>query len=216
MAQDIVIYGIGGFGREVMQTVLDLGSDVWRPLGWLDDATEVDEVHGQPVLGSADWLREHPEVAVTVAIGSSAARSRVNQRITKLGHDNFATLVHPSAYVGRNVTLGKGTTVAPGVTLTTDLVVGEHNLLNVGCVLGHDVQTDSTVSIAPNTVIGGGSHLEEGVEFGMGAGARPNSVIGEWTVVGAGAFVSKDLPANVLAVGVPAKAIREFEPGWHF
>jgi acetyltransferase-like isoleucine patch superfamily enzyme len=37
--------------------------------------------------------------------------------------------------------------------------------------------------------------------------------IGEDTVVGAGAVVTRDLPAGVVAVGVPARVLREIGPG---
>jgi maltose O-acetyltransferase len=47
------------------------------------------------------------------------------------------------------------------------------------------------------------------VWLGGGVIVCPGVTIGENTVVGAGAVVNKDLPANVLAVGNPARAIRE-------
>jgi acetyltransferase-like isoleucine patch superfamily enzyme len=39
----------------------------------------------------------------------------------------------------------------------------------------------------------------------VGVGVIPDRTIGEWTVVGAGAAVVHDLPAHVVAVGVPAR-----------
>jgi acetyltransferase EpsM len=38
--------------------------------------------------------------------------------------------------------------------------------------------------------------------------------VGEWTIVGAGAVVIADLPADVTAVGVPARIIRHRPAGW--
>jgi acetyltransferase-like isoleucine patch superfamily enzyme len=40
-------------------------------------------------------------------------------------------------------------------------------------------------------------------------------VIGPWTIVGAGAAVTGDLPANCTAVGVPARPIKTRPDGWH-
>jgi acetyltransferase-like isoleucine patch superfamily enzyme len=49
---------------------------------------------------------------------------------------------------------------------------------------------------------------EDGVYVGTGAKIINQLEIGEYTIVGAGAVVSKTLPAHCTAVGVPAKAIK--------
>jgi acetyltransferase-like isoleucine patch superfamily enzyme len=48
----------------------------------------------------------------------------------------------------------------------------------------------------------------------MGAKIIQGISIGPWTVVGAGAAVVRDLPANVTAVGVPARVIKTKEEFW--
>jgi maltose O-acetyltransferase len=51
--------------------------------------------------------------------------------------------------------------------------------------------------------------IGDNVWLGGGAIVCPGVTIGENTVVGAGAIVSRDLPAGVVAVGVPARVVRE-------
>jgi maltose O-acetyltransferase len=51
--------------------------------------------------------------------------------------------------------------------------------------------------------------IEDNVWIGGGAIVLPGVTIGENTVVGAGAVVTRDLPANVVAVGNPARVVRE-------
>ena len=51
--------------------------------------------------------------------------------------------------------------------------------------------------------------IADGVWLGGGAIVCPGVTVGENTVVGAGAVVVKDLPAGVLAVGNPARPIRD-------
>ena len=48
--------------------------------------------------------------------------------------------------------------------------------------------------------------------LGGGVIVCPGVSIGENTVVGAGAVVTRDLPANVVAVGNPARVVRQLEP----
>lgn len=51
--------------------------------------------------------------------------------------------------------------------------------------------------------------IGDNVWLGGGVIALPGVTIGDNTVVGAGAIVSKSLPANVVALGQPAKVVRE-------
>ncbi|MEV7225682.1 sugar O-acetyltransferase [Polymorphospora sp. NPDC051019] len=54
--------------------------------------------------------------------------------------------------------------------------------------------------------------IGDNVWLGSGAIVLPGVTIGENTVVGAGAVVTRDLPANVVAVGNPARVVREIDP----
>jgi acetyltransferase-like isoleucine patch superfamily enzyme len=56
--------------------------------------------------------------------------------------------------------------------------------------------------------LGGGSTLEAGVFAGTCATVLPRVQVGENTTIGAGTVVTRDLPANCTAVGVPAKVIK--------
>ena len=55
--------------------------------------------------------------------------------------------------------------------------------------------------------------LGEGVKIGTSAVILPGVRVGAWSIVGAGAVVTRDIPDNVTAVGVPAKVIRRHEKG---
>jgi galactoside O-acetyltransferase len=52
-------------------------------------------------------------------------------------------------------------------------------------------------------------HIEAGVWVGSGAVILPGVTIGENAVIGAGSVVTRDIPANVVAVGNPCRVIRE-------
>jgi maltose O-acetyltransferase len=53
--------------------------------------------------------------------------------------------------------------------------------------------------------------IADNVWLGGGAIVCPGVTIGEDTVVGAGAVVTRDLPAGVVAAGVPARVVREID-----
>jgi acetyltransferase-like isoleucine patch superfamily enzyme len=92
--------------------------------------------------------------------------------------------------------------------ITTNIVVGRHVLLNLGCTIGHDAVLGDFSSLMPQVNLGGGSTLQEGVFAGTNATVLPRVCIGPNTIIGAGTVVTRDLPANCTAVGVPAKVIQ--------
>jgi serine acetyltransferase len=91
--------------------------------------------------------------------------------------------------------------------LTTNIRLGRHVLLNLGCTVGHDAVLEDFCSLMPHANVGGEAHLEAGVYLGTNATVINRVRVGARTIVGAGAVAVRDLPADCTAVGVPAKAI---------
>ncbi|MXV18134.1 acetyltransferase [Deinococcus xianganensis] len=216
----IVIVGTGGHAREIHELIEDInaaGPAAWEIMGWLDSnaAAHGTTVHDLPVLGDVDWLQANPDVYVTVAIGAPPVRRRVVERIRAVGHTRFATLIHPTALIGRRVEIGEGTVICAGVITSTDYRLGQHVLLNRMATVAHDDDLHDFVTIAPSAVISGNVTIGEGTDLGTNATVNQGVEIGAWTIVGSGAVVTKSLPANCTAVGAPAKPIKERPEGWH-
>lgn len=55
-------------------------------------------------------------------------------------------------------------------------------------------------------------HICKGVHVGMGTIIMPGVTIGEGAIIGAGALVTKDIPAWTVAVGQPAKVVKQIQP----
>ncbi len=87
--------------------------------------------------------------------------------------------------------------------------------MNLAVTIGHDSSLGDFVTLSPGTNVSGNVQLDEGVETGTNVGIIPGIEIGAWSIVGAGAVVTRNLPANVTAVGAPAKVIKERDAGWH-
>lgn len=216
--KDLVIFGTGGFAREVHELVEDINEirAEWNLLGFLDGNSERwgTEVHGLPVLGGPSWLKDHPEVHVVVAVGNTAVRQRLVHQMRGTGHQAFATLVHPRALVGRRVTIGTGSIICAGTVITTDIQIGQHVIINLNCTVGHDSRLDAFVTIAPGVNVSGNVYVAPGCDLGTNSTIIQGLSIGHWSILGAGAVVSKDVPPNVTAVGIPAKPIKERPDGW--
>lgn len=208
--QALVIIGAGGFGREVAWLVQEINheQDVFNLVGFLDDAV-TSTVEGYPVLGTLGaWLQgPQKDVVYACALGDPMTRFKIVSRLESAGL-SFATLIHPSVRHSHWVTVGEGSILCAGVTLTTNIQVGRHSILNLHCTVGHDTRIGDFTSMMPGVHISGEVKTGEGVYLGTSAAVINQVSIGPWTVVGAGAVVAGDLPGGVVAVGVPAKPIK--------
>lgn len=217
--KDLVIFGTGGFAREVLQIVDDINQNApaWNLAGFLDeDRTKWgSQLCGLPVLSDWSWLEQHPRTVVSVAIGSSADRRKIVRTLERMGHTSFALLVHPLAWISKRVELGPGTVLDAGALVSPDARLGRHVILNNNCTVGHDTRLEDYVTVAPGASIAGEVHIGEGCDMGINCTVVQGRVIDRWSVVGAGAVVVRNLPSNVTAVGVPARVIKERPEGWH-
>lgn len=212
----IVVVGAGGFGREVVDLVRDISADggatsyggPFELLGVVDDGIpdlSLLERVDAPFLGPVSALAELSARGVrhVVAVGDPATRRRLAKRLDLSGE---VVLVHPTATVGSNVTLGLGTILCAQSAVTTNVRFGRSVHVNLGCTVGHDVRLDDFVTLSPRVSVSGGAHVEEDVFLGTGAVLNPSVRVGCGAVVGSGAVVTKDVARGTLAVGVPARA----------
>lgn len=210
--RDIVIFGCGGFGREVLQILQDQNMErpTWRILGFLVspgfDAPEL--VHGFPVASDVRDFGAARDLSVAIGLGNPDARKSVVGELRKSGIRSFPHLVHPKAWLGANITLAEGVVVCAGALLTTDIVLGEHSHINIGATVGHDTIVGEYSTVSPGVHLSGRVTLGEGVEIGTGACVNPGISIGARAVIGAAAAVVRDIPIGCTAVGVPARVIK--------
>lgn len=215
---DVVIVGTGGHGREMLDVIeaLVAAGQPWRMRGFIDDddARTGSSVRGHRVLGSLEWLLEQREGwQVIIGIGSNAIRARIATRLRAAGASS-PVLVHPGASLTPHVELGAGVVICAGAVVTSSVRIGDYSFLNVAASVSHDCELGSFVAVQPGSRLAGSVRVADGGDIGIGASVLQNRSVGEWAVVGGGAVVVDDVPANAVAVGVPARIIRQREPGW--
>ena len=214
----LAIYGVGGMAREVLELVRDINAfePEFEVIGWLDDdASKAGmTIKGLPVLGPIERVSsETPPFESVIAIGNPVTRMRIAARLDD-HRVSSPVLIDPRAHVGRDVVIGAGSIVCAGAIVTTDVRLGRHVILNVNATVSHDSALSDYVTLAPGVHVAGSVRIAEGCDIGTGCATVQGVSIGEWSIVGAGAVVARDLPANVTAVGVPAKVIKERPAGW--
>jgi sugar O-acyltransferase (sialic acid O-acetyltransferase NeuD family) len=207
----IFVYGAGGHGKVVADILVSKGESEFA--GFVDDREELwgAKVIGFPVLGGGQWLRQEAltsPIAVALGVGANQSRQLLAERCARWGIE-ILTLLHPAATVSQTAQLGRGTVVMAGAIINPDARVGVGVIVNSGAVIEHDVEIGDYAHVAPNAVMGGASHLGSFSHLGLGAVVLQCIHIGSHTIVGAGAVVVKNLPDQVVAIGVPARIHRQ-------
>lgn len=214
--KDIAIFGIGGFGREVLTLIQDINKvePSWNVVGFFDDGYSIGyESHGLKNLGGVKELNEwKTPLSVTIAIGTPCIKHAIYNKIQN-PYIDYPTLIHPSVIIGDkdSVKIGKGCIFCAYTVITCDVDLGDFVILNIACTLGHDTVVKDYCAFMPTCNISGECKIEEGVYCGTGVKIINQTSIGSETIVGAGAVVVKPLPAKCTAVGIPAKVIKSYE-----
>jgi sugar O-acyltransferase (sialic acid O-acetyltransferase NeuD family) len=211
----LLIVGAGGFGREVLQWAQDIAAEGcdWTIGGFLDaDRAALDSYACEyRVLSSPAEYEPSDEDLLVCAIGDPATRMRVTVELTSRGA-RFATLVHPTAIVGSRSLLGEGCILCPRVTMTTDIRLGRHVIVNTHSTIGHDVTIGDCCSLFSHCDVTGGATLEPGVTMGSHAAVLPGVRVGEFARISAGSVVSRRVKPFTTVFGVPAKKLLSTEP----
>lgn len=211
--KNIAIFGSGGFGREVQMLIEQINAveKKWNFIGFFDDGIEKGTIiNDAKVLGDTESLNKWAkEIYLVLAIGNPTTKKKIFNNI-KNSVIKYPVLVHPNVYIGNKkyVNIGEGSIICGGVIITVNINIGKHVILNLSCTVGHDTNIGDYSSFMPTINISGEVNIKECVYVGTGAKIINQLEIGENTIVGAGAVVSKSLPANCTAVGIPAKAIK--------
>lgn len=209
----IAILGTGGFAREILTLIenINAATPQFEILGFVDNnLAKGTMINGYPVIGNDDEIgaTEKP-LALVLAFGEPHLKEKVRAKFTN-PNISFPTLVHPNVIIGseRSVSLGQGCIVCAGCILTTDITIHDFVTLNLACTVGHDVVIDEFSSFMPSCNISGEVEIGKNVYCGTGVKIINQTRIGANAIIGAGAVVTRDIPSDCTAVGMPAKPIK--------
>ena len=208
---DLIIIGAGDFGRETIWVAerMNLIKPAWNILGFVDDGRVGEEIDGYPVLGGVERLCSYSkEIYVTCAIADGEIKERVWNRLSRNANIHAATLIDPSAIIGKGCAVGEGSIICAGTVLAIATRLGKNCIVNLNCTVGHDAILGDFCTVHPGSNISGKVVVGERCILGTGTKIIQGLHIAADTTLGAGAVVIKDIEESGTYVGVPAKKVK--------
>jgi len=199
-------------------------------------------VHEGTVLGDGVRVLEYAVVGKQPSLGAKSTAKREPLPPAVIGDGTVVStgaVVFAGSTVGAGCIVGDQSCIRERVTLADDCVLGRGSLIENDTTVGAGTRIqagayvtaystlEEDVFIAPCVVTTNdnfmgrtekrkalmkGPTIRRGARIGGGAILCPGVEVGEEAFVGAGAIVTKDVPAGVVVVGSPARVLRDVDP----
>lgn len=215
----MVILGAGGLAREAVeiidainaQSILETGKETYNLVGFVSRSNSGEEKTSTraAILGSDEYLQRLPRDTKFVAcIGEGLARQGA-VAIAEAAGLLPASLIHPLANIAKNgVQIGEGSIIGAFASVSCDVVIGSHVLIDRRVSVSHDCKVGDFASLYISSTLAGNVSLAANVIVGAGAVIIPNLHVGEKAIIGAGSIVIRDVGSEKVVAGNPAKEIR--------
>ena len=118
--------------------------------------------------------------------------------------------IQKNATVGKNCKISSHTFVCEGVTIEDGAFIG-HGVTFINDSYPRATTPDGNLQTEKDWKVER-TLVKKGASIGSGSTILSNVVIGDNAIVGAGSVVTKDVPANTIVAGNPAKVLRKIKP----
>jgi UDP-perosamine 4-acetyltransferase len=205
----LVIIGSGGHACCMLDIARLAG---FITIGFIDRTrSEGDLVNKLPILGGDELLFDEAfinEHRIAVGIGNPAVRRRYGELLLKKQADCPA-IVNPSSFISPHASLGCGVLLMGMNAVNHGARLDDFVALDWQVTIGHGAHLGRAVFAGPGSRVAGDVTCGEEAYLGLGCQVIEKVNIGRGSLIGAGSTVTRDIPEQVVAVGSPAKVIRE-------
>jgi len=201
--KNLAILGAGGHG--------EIAAEIAEQTGWnisffdnsypqIQACAHWDIVGGEACLLA--YINEYD--GVFIAIGNNSIREKKQKELKYAGF-NIATLISPSAIISQYANIGEGVLVVGNACINIGAHIHNGVIINTGATIDHDCIVDEFVHISPGVNLAGEVKVGARTWVGIGSTVIHQIEIGHDTILGAGSVVVNNLPAEITAVGCPAR-----------
>ena len=208
------VYGCSGFGREVIPLLVDHINST-RGIGHLSKPYFIDDHHpsqivnGRQVLKWQDFVKLEGEKNVVLAISNPRVRRLLHARLLE-SSVGILDIMAANVVIYDEVSLGEGSVIASGCTLTSNISIGVCFHANLNSYVAHDCVIGDYVTFAPCVKCNGNVVIEDDVYVGTGAIIKQGKpgrplVIGKGAKIEAGSYVTRSVSSGQTVFGSPAR-----------
>ena len=204
-----LIYGAGGLGREILDlsTRINIASNQWESISFIDDIRSEKQICGAEVLKFEDIYALREDYEIIIAQGEPAIRELLYQKVLDHGM-HIATLIDPTALISPTAKIGRGSIIFAHSVIASNVTICENVLIQPVVIVGHDIYVGKHSVISTGVSPGGADHIGERVYIGMNTTIREKITIGDDTIIGMGSVVQRDIDAEMIVMGNPARPIQ--------
>lgn len=170
--------------------------------------------HGFEILGSFEDLFTNgclTSKKFLLTMGDNNVRTELSNKILSLG-GQVPSLIHPTAVISRFAKISPiGVYISPFTYVQADSSIGDNTVLLSHVNISHSTNIGKSCFIAGGATIGAYTTMEDFVFVGQGALSisAKTKYIGHHSYIGARSLLTKDIPANVVVAGSPARIVGE-------
>ena len=208
----VVIWGSGSFAKDIYDAiVLKNTVDEYDLIGFIDDfsSTSTRVIGNKYILGNRNFPLEIDYGGIHIILGFTDPKGKEDAiKYADLNRIKLATFISSQSHVSPSAKIGDGSViqhyahVGHGVRVGRGVRVGNH------CHISHDSSAGDFSTISPYAGMCGDCTLKKGAFMSVRSTLMKGVTMGEFSYLGAGSILNKDLNDHQRAVGFKPRVIK--------
>ena len=213
----LIFLGASGNASVIYSTIIDINKkskSKIKPIGFLDDKKKSFyklKNYGKINLRNIEILKKKKDVYFIWTLRSSKLKKETLKKLheLKIQKKRFLTIIHPTANVSDISKIGYGVTIHSLVNIGPKTVIKDHVHIFSQASVGHDTSLNEFSYLAGKSSIGANVKVGIGCFFGINSCVKENLLIKDWSIIGMGSVVLKNVNSYTTVAGNPAKKINK-------
>lgn len=216
----LLVLGAGGNSLSILEAVeetnrLSATGPLYELRGVLDDLPQNrgKQILGYPVLGTLSDAHKFADCKFMNGIGSPESYKKKPDVVARVGipRERYETVVHPRAIISPHSKIGVGTAILANSVICAEVEISDHVIILQNTVVNHHSKIDDFATLSSGITLLGYTRVGRNAFVGGAAAVRPYITIGDGALVGMASVVVKDVPADIVVAGNPAKPLQPRE-----